>query len=306
MRGKKWRSDRNFNAEIESHLAHEVDRWRAEGCSESEARNRALREFGNQTQAQEHFHERHTLLWWEHLRRDLRYAIRQLARNKGFAAVTILTLALGIGAATAIFTLVHAALLRALPYTDADRIVSIQDVRLHGQSTGSLTSVPRFFDLKARSRAFSSLAFFYSDHPTVRVAAGAPVPLQAVGASGQFWHVLGVAPFLGRTFNDSDERPGADRVVVLSFAAWQQLFGGDVQAVGRKVTVDNKPATVVGVMPPSFRYPNKVEMWSAAGFQSSDWRKYRGNGTRFVNVLGRLLPVCRCAPRRTIWRVRLA
>ena len=290
MRWRKRRPGRDFDAEIQSHLAHEVDRWQAEGFTEAEARERARRGFGNLTQTHERFYERQRSLWWENLRRDFRLAFRQLGRNKGFATVTILTLALGIGAVTAIFTVVHAALLRALPYPDAERIVTIQDVRIHGESTGSLTSVPRFFDLQSRSRAFDSLAFFFFDHATVRAGSGGPVPLLAVGASGQFWRVLGVGAFLGRTFNNRDERPGAPKVVVLSFAAWQQIFGGNVDAIGRQITVDDKPATLIGVMPSAFHYPNKIQMWSAAGFQPADWTKYRGNGTRFVNVMGRLAP----------------
>src|SRR5580698_7682480 len=138
----------------------------AGGMTPESARYAAIRQFGNATRLKEKSHEA-TGFRGEQILRDCRYALRQLARSPGFSCAAILTLALGIGATTAIFTLVNATLLRRLPYPEADRIVNISDVRLHGRSTGGLVGVPRFFDISARSNSFDQVAYFYFDQPTL-------------------------------------------------------------------------------------------------------------------------------------------
>jgi putative ABC transport system permease protein len=185
MPWRRKRSPNDFFSEARSHIELEADRLRAEGLSDADARFQAQKSFGNVLRSEERFYEsQRAAPWLDHLGKDIVYAIRQLTKNKTFTAVAVLTLALGIGSTTAIFTLVHAALLRALPYREGDRVVHIADVRLRGQSTGGLVGVPPFFDLRARSKSFASLALFYFDHPTLITGSSLPAPLAGVCVSG--------------------------------------------------------------------------------------------------------------------------
>ncbi|MBV8898332.1 MAG: ABC transporter permease [Acidobacteriaceae bacterium] len=286
----RWwrRTQRDFAAEVQSHIELEAERLREQGLSEREARAQAQKAFGNVLGAEERFYESRRVPWMDHFAKDLVFALRQLKRNKTFAVVAVFTLALGIGSTTAIFTLVHATLLRALPYRDGDRIIRIADMRTQGQSTGGLVGVPRFFDLRRRSKSFESLGFFYFDHPTMIADGSLPAALLAVGVNGDFWQTIGIRPLLGRTFTDADDNRGAPPVAVISYAAWQRLFGGDAGVLNRQVKLDGQGTTIVGVLPPGIGYPNKTDIWIPAFFDPAEWVAYRGDGTRFINVLGRL------------------
>ncbi|HEY1947936.1 MAG TPA: permease prefix domain 1-containing protein [Bryobacteraceae bacterium] len=190
MPWRRKRSPNDFFSEVRSHIELETDRLRAEGLSDADARFQARKSFGNVLRSEERFYESQRAPWLDYLKKDIVYAIRQLTKNKTFTVVAVLTLALGIGSTTAIFTLVHAALLRALPYREGDRVIHIADVRLRGQSTGGLVGVPRFFDLRARSKSFVSLAFFYFDHPTLIAGSSLPAPLAGASVSGRYWEPL--------------------------------------------------------------------------------------------------------------------
>ncbi len=285
---RRGKLDRELDDELRAHLEMAAEENQRRGMSSDEARRAALREFGGVTQVRETVRLREGWPPIENLRRDVSYAFRQMRKAPGFTSVVVLTLALGIGATTAIFTLVYSTLLRPLPYPQADRILALHDARLEGQSTGGLTGVPRFFDLRARSRSFAALGLFYFDHPTLIVGKQLPVAVQAVGANADFWKVFGVRPLLGRTFDERDDAPNVPDAVVLSYAGWQKFFAGDPRAVGRQVTLEQKAATVVGVMPQSFAVPSGIDLWRPAHFVPGNWTTYRGEGTRFMNVYGRL------------------
>jgi predicted permease len=287
---RRGRLDRELDEELLAHLALAEEEYRRRGLTAEEARLQALRDFGGVTQVQETVRLREGWPWVENLRRDVGYALRQMRRSPGFAAVVVLTLALGIGATTAMFTLVWSTLLRALPYPEADRILAIHDVRTEGRSTGGLVSMPRFYDLQTRNRSFSSLAFFYFDQGTVVNGTQLPVAVQKARTNADFWKVFGVRPLLGRTYDARDDRPGVPATVVLSYGAWQRIFGGDSGVINRQITVDGFPVTVVGVMPQGFDVPSGIEVWHCAQFEASTWTKYRSEGTRFINVFGRLRP----------------
>jgi putative ABC transport system permease protein len=293
MLWRRKRSQGDFSSEVQAHLDLEADRLMAEhGLPEQEAREQAQRAFGNVTRSEEFFYESDRLVWLDHLRRDAIYAFRQLSKDKGFTAIATATLALGIGATTSIFTLVHATLLKGLPYRDADRIISVKDTRLVGQSTGGLVGVPRFFDLRARSHSIDKLAFYYFDAPTLIAGSSSPTPLTGTQASGDFWDILGIRPALGRTFTAVDDKPKAPEVAVISNAVWKKTFGGDPRILNQLVQIDGKPATIIGVMPPGIQYPSKIEIWRPSHFDPADWMHpdNRLNGSRFVNVIGRLRP----------------
>ena len=209
-------SRRQFSGELDEEMAFHREQaekgFIAEGMTPEAARCAAVRQFGNATRLKERSHEV-VGFSLEAVVQDLRFALRQLMRSPGFALATVITLALGVGATTSVFTLVQATLLRRLPYLRSDRILNITDERLHGRSTGGLVGVPRFFDLEARNESFASLGYFYFDNPTLIVGSQLPAPMKAVGVGGQFWSVFGVAPLLGRTLDERDTQPnspGAD------------------------------------------------------------------------------------------------
>jgi predicted permease len=291
-----------FRAELEEemafHRAEAEEQFVAEGASAQAARNAAKRQFGNETRVREQSHEAIGFRF-ESIGQDVRYALRQMRRAPGFTIAVVLTLALGIGATTAIFSVVHATLLRPLPYPDAGRIITIKDQRLHGDSTGGLVTVPRYFDLKMRSRSLESISCYYFQNPSLLAggrgaATGLPQQVNSVTATGDFWRVLGVGAWMGRTFDAHDDSPQANEVVVLSYLAWRRYLGADPGVIGKVVEIDRKPATVIGVMPPSFHYPSVSEggtdIWLPTRFNPANWNSYRGDGVRFVNLVGRLKP----------------
>ena len=280
----------DLSEEMQQHLEEKIEALVADGMSREEAVHAALRAFGNATLLEQR--SREVWMWpmIESLWADVRFALRQLRKSPGFTTTVILTLALGIGVNTAIFSAVQATLLRTLPYPHADRIISIQDSRLQGQSTGGLVSVPRFFDLQSQNQSFAALALFYFENPTLIAGSRLPESLNGVGASGQFWRVFGAEPLLGRTFNDRDDRKNSPDIAVLSYGAWQRLFGGNPDAIGRQVTIDRKATTIIGVMPSGFDYPHGTDIWQPSHFDPADWGKYRGDGTRSMNVFARLKP----------------
>jgi hypothetical protein len=285
IRRSRFRSE--LSEEMAFHRAEKQRELEAAGMSAAQARRAANNEFGNELKLRELSHEV-VAFRWESVWLDLRYAMRQCLRSPGYTLTVILTLALGISATTAIYTLVYATLLHSLPYPEANRIVHIEDVRIHGRSTAGLVGVPRFFDISARNKSFESLAYFYFDHPTLIAGTRLPLPTKAVGASDQFWKLFGVQPLLGRTFNAADCLPNAPDKIVLSYAAWQQWFGADRSVIGMEVTLDQKQATIVGVMPQSFRMPSGIDLWRPSHYQPGSFRGYRNDGSRFVNVYGRL------------------
>ncbi len=288
MRTVFGRHDADLDEELRAHVEMAAEEHRARGMSEAEARTAALRSFGGVTQVREQYRLREGLPWIENLRRDVGYALRQMRKSPGFAATVIVTLALGIGATTAIFTVVYSTLVRSLPYPDGDRIVAIHDTRIEGRSTGGLMTGPRFFDIQARNRSFESVAFLYFDESTLVNGTKLPVAVKGAGANAGFWDVFGTAPMLGRTFNAADDTPRAPETAVLSYPAWQKLFNGDRGVIGRQVTLDQRAVTVVGVMPQDFSAPGGVDLWHAAQFVPGNWGSYRGDGLRFINVFGRL------------------
>ncbi|MGA2050205.1 MAG: ABC transporter permease [Terracidiphilus sp.] len=284
---------KRFGAELDEEMSFHRDQaerdFIADGMAPETAHYAAMRQFGNATRLKEMSHEvmgfRLEQVW-----QDCRYAIRQMLRSPGFTTAVISTLALGIGATTAIFTLVYSTLLRKLPYPDAGRVIRIYDTRLQGKSTGGLVGASRFFDLAARNSSFESLGFFYFDDTTLIAGSRLPVSIRGAGTNANFWNVFGVQPVLGRIYNALDDQAHAPAVAVLSYATWQKDFGGDPGVIGKQVTIEQKSTTIVGIMPQSFSVPNGIDLWRPAQFDPGQWSTYRGDGTRFFNVLARLRP----------------
>jgi putative ABC transport system permease protein len=212
---------------------------------------------------------------------DLRLSIRRLLRSPGFALVAITTLALGIGANTSIFSVVDAALIRALPYPAADHVV-----RIYSPSKKGLSSVspPDFVDWRADATVFDGMAAYVGQEYALS-GDGAAEELDAASVTQDFFAILGVAPQLGRTFSADDEVPGV-HVVVLSDGLWRRRFGGDSGIVGRSVVLDQMPYTVIGVMPRRFDYPDGMALWTPQPFTAHDLATQRG--AHYLDVIARL------------------
>ncbi|HLJ25763.1 MAG TPA: ABC transporter permease [Candidatus Angelobacter sp.] len=243
-----WRKRRqsDFDDEIQAHLALEVARLQGEGMTPTEAEAAARRAFGNVASAQEHFYESSRWLWLEHIKRDLFYAVRVLLRSPGFTAVAVITLALGVGANAAIFSFVNAVLLKPLPYPHPEQIVSLWEKRPDGGSNP--ISTLNFLDWQRQNRCFQFLSAIAWDKVTL-TGSGSPEELNVHRVSASYFKVLGVDATLGRTFAASEDEVGNDREVVLSNRIWRSRFAGDPKVLGRKITLDAKNYTIIGVLP---------------------------------------------------------
>jgi hypothetical protein len=258
MFGRKRKLD-DFTSEIESHIQLEIERLREQGLSEDEARAAARRSFGSVMHAEERFYESGRWLWWDHLSQDLRFGLRMLRKSPSFTIVTVLTLALGIGANTAIFSVVNTVLVRPLPYPNHDRILRIQES--HQNDAEANLTYATFLDLQRAAKSIDNLSAY---RPWVFNRTGEGEPERVAGAmvSANFFTAFATQPFLGRLLTDEDDRSGGNnRVTVLSYGLWANRYGEDRDIIGRTVLVNSEPHTVVGVMPQGFDFPEKSAMW---------------------------------------------
>jgi putative ABC transport system permease protein len=220
---------------------------------------------------------------------DLRYGLRMLAKSPGFTVVAVLTLALGIGANAAIFSVVNAVLLRPLPYPDSARLVTIWETEPSGPGQLFPNTGPDFVDWKAQNRVFDDMGAIFTGSAALTGIAE-PLQLQGFEVSPEVFQLLGAQPLLGRNFTADETEPGHDGVVILSYGLWQRAFGGQAAVVGSKISMNGRPYVVVGVMPPEFQFPHiwgtKPEYWFPLNLQAAEWRRSRGN--HWLWVLGRL------------------
>ena len=216
--------------------------------------------------------------------KDIRYGIRGLIKRPGFTTVAVLTLALGIGANSAIFSVLNAVLLRPLPYADADRIVRIEETEGKG---GMGVSPPNLLDFQQQNQTFESIAG-YARGSFILTGAGEPLRVQSCEISADLFSVLGVKPLIGRSFLAADERPGQDRVALISHGLWQSRFGGNHALLNQQITLDGLSYTVAGVMPKGFEFPiqsERVEIWTPLE-QPEDLAQLRG--AHYLDVVGRI------------------
>lgn len=219
---------------------------------------------------------------------DLRYGLRMLLKNPGFTVVAVLTLALGIGANTAMFSVLNTYLFRALPYADSDRLVRIFRTSPHSQSWPH--SQGNFFDQHDKNDVFELMAAYNSIRPNLADPGEPPERLQAIAATADFFPALATQPALGRVFTTEEHEPGADRVAVLSDRFWKSHFGGDPNVLGRTMRLDGQDVTVIGVMPAQFEHPllwGTVDLWRPLAFNAEQRRDRRNN---YLRSLGRLKP----------------
>ena len=216
---------------------------------------------------------------------DLRYAARTMAKRPGFAAIVILTLALGLGVNTAIFSVVNAVLLRPLPYADADRLVLFRAMEADKESNPF--SYPDITDLRERQRSFTELAAIRSGGWTL-TGAGDAERLPGARVSAEFFPMLGVKPIVGRVFLPEEDAVGAPRVVILHYNLWQRRFGGDPKIVGRQLTLNGYAHTVIGVLPPEFHFfPVEISIAEMYGTLAYEGDRLKQRESRFLTIIGK-------------------
>src|SRR6476620_6763900 len=216
---------------------------------------------------------------------DLRFALRQLIKNPGFAGVAILTLALGIAACTAIFSVVNGVLLRPLDYPHSEQIVVIRETNLP-QFPEFSVSPPNYLDWAKQTKSWQCLAA-YSGAQVNLTGEGEPQRLVGAKATARYFDVYGIQPVLGRWFVPDEDVDGKNHVVVLSYPCWQRVFGGERNVIGRSIQLDGEPYIVIGVAPPHFGQASKVDTWVPMGFKPDEINA-DARGGHYLSVIGRL------------------
>jgi len=274
-----------LDKELRFHLDQHTTDLIAQGYDPEEARRRARLALGGVEQAKEECRDARGTRWLEDLMQDVRYGLRTLWRKPGFAAVTVLTLALGIGAVTAIFSAVNPILFRSLPYPDAGRIMMIWDTGDAGARLDATFGTYR--ELVERNRSLDAIAVMKPWQPTMTGPAE-PERFDGQRVSASYFRVLGVPPALGRDFDSSQDRLAGPKVAILSHGLWQRRFGGDPEIIGRAITLDDDGYTVIGVMPRAFEnvLGPSAELWSPLQYDISIDRAW-GHHLRMV---GRVRP----------------
>jgi predicted permease len=270
------RTESEMDAELQAHMESHADYLMAAGVPAEEAHRRAKLEFGPVGQAREACRDARRANLLPSLTQDLSFGLRMLRKSPGFAALAVTTLALGIGATTAVFSLVNGVLLRALPYRNPERLVylfepvpRIPDVPLEGWGPMNAD----FYDWQSQSRSFRGLAMFTTDSGNLSVG-GAAIRVNSSRVTGEFFQTLGIPPALGRTVGADDDRPGFDHVAVISHALWQSQFGSDAHVLGKELLLNAERYRIVGVMPAGFAFPHGSESFDTVGKATGVWVPY--------------------------------
>jgi predicted permease len=249
--------------EMRTHIALREGRLRERGLGPAEARDTARRRFGNTGQVEERSRDMWGLSWFEHAAADIRFAVRRLRHRPGFSVATITVAALGIGATTAVFSAVDAALLRPLPFTRSSELVTLTDVNIPFEQSGQHFPAGRheldINDAAAMHDVFASVAAFAAGGLNLSDATS-PRRVRVGVVSAGFFSTLGVRPQLGRTFDGNEARPHGGHPVILSDGLWRDKFGGD-DVLGHTIDLSGTRSTIVGVMAPAFNFPNESDLW---------------------------------------------
>ena len=247
---RKRRLEQDLNAELQSHLDLLTEEGIRRGLDPKQAAHAARREFGGVEQTKELYRERRGLTWMDGCLADVRLAFRMLFKRPGFTLVAVVTLALGIGANTAIFTVVHSVLLQQLPFPKADRLAIVWSI--FGNEGRAPASGPELMTIRERSRRFEDLGGIWAQSGAL-TGEGEPEQVKLGMVTANFLGILGTNPQLGRLFVPSEEGPGAPFAAILSDGLWRRRYGADPRVIGRAVRLNGRPTTIVGVMPPGFK-----------------------------------------------------
>lgn len=281
---RKNRLDQDLDEELREHLEMLVEENARRGMSVEEARNAARRSFGGIEQTKEAYRDQRGLPIIDSLARDLRYGLRILRRHPGFTVVAVLTLSLGIGANTAIFSVLNAVLLHSFPYKDSDKLVLLAEKRR--EMSLLAFSFPDFVDWRSQNHVLESAGAVRRWNPNL-TGVGEPERLQAAMVTAEIFPTLGIAPRLGRVFVEDEDRPGAERVVLLSYNFWKRRYGSDESVIGKILTLDQQPYTIIGVMPPRFEFWT-ADVWAPLGLIAGEIN--RRDLHPGIYAIGRLKP----------------
>ncbi len=287
--------DRGLNAEMRFHIEMETEKNIQLGMAPEVARRVALRSFGPMEKHKEETRDARGISWLETLAADLRYGTRALFKHPGYAALAVLTLGLGIGANTAIFSVINGVLLKPLPYEHGDRLVVLQQsAPLLGRSNTGI-AIAEYFDYRERGQdVFDGLVEYHQMNFDL-INRGEPDRVSTGVVSADFFDVLGIKPVVGRTFVAADDLEGAEAALILSHTYWQTKFGGDANIVGQVFEMNDRPHRVIGVLPNVPHYPQENDVYMpvhACPFRSGAEANVARQRRVFsaLNVFGRLKP----------------
>jgi putative ABC transport system permease protein len=276
--GKEQR-EREWSAEFDSHLRLHVDDNLRAGMNAEEARREALMKFGSIESVKESMRDRVTIGWIDTSWQDIRYAVRSLRRSSGFAVTAILSLALGLGASLAIFTVADNLLVRPLPYRDSSQLIMIWEANAHRAMYHSIVSPGNYLDWKAQNDVFAGMAGFRESR-SVLVDGDRAEEFGKQSVTADFFPLLGVQPMRGRLFTAEEDRASISTgtLLLISYRLWQAWFGGSDDVIGRKVQVNAIPRTIIGVLPQGFYFLNReIDLWEPVGLNpAEDYRKTQG------------------------------
>jgi putative ABC transport system permease protein len=266
---RRWRAlfhkptvEQELDNELQFHLDKDIAENIKSGMTAEDARYEALKAFGGVEQSKEEARDARGVRVIENVFEDARYSLRLLTKSPAFTFVVLLTLALGIGANTAIFSFANGILLRPLPYPQSDRLVVIDENALKRGANSIMVSYPNYLDWKQQNTVFQGIGVYFGTNRFALSGVGQPEELRGSYISYGLMEVLRVAPILGRTFTEAEDTDGQDNVVILGYDLWQRRFGGQENILGQKILFNNFPRTVVGVMPPGFKFPEVSELWA--------------------------------------------
>jgi len=288
--------DDDFDREMSAHLAMATDDNMRRGMTPDAARRAAVVRFGGPMQIKEQQHDDRGLPFVDATLQDVRYGLRALRKNPAYSIVAVATLAIGIGAGTAVFSIARAVLLRPLPYGNPGALVRIFETNPLRNWTRNIAAPANYADWRTQNTVFTDIAAYEQFTATGSGGAdmfltgfGEPQGVKSMGVSGNLFKVLGTAPLMGRTFVDEETFEGKARVVVLSYGAWQSVFAGDPGIVGRSVTLSGRAYDVVGVMPRDFFFPgHDVQLWVPLGYAPEAF--VRNRRPHYLGAIARLKP----------------
>ena len=289
--------DGSLDEELRFHLDRQLAKHLQAGLTPEEAQRRIRLEFGGSTQIKEECRDARGIHALEALWQDLRYAVRTLRKNPGFTCVALLTLALAIGANTAIFSAVYGVLLRPLPYAGADRLVVLNET--HPRIGTVSVAYPNFVDWSAQTHAFSGMALLAIESHNLS-GIDQPEAITGQAVSSNFLALIGVKPLLGRDFNSLEDKPGEEPVVMLTYPLWKSHFGGRPDVIGQSISLDGRGYTVIAVLPGDFRTTDEVSVLEPVGVWLANNRVAAERGYRAdTAVIGRLAAGVTLATART-------
>src|SRR6202050_1967102 len=291
---RRHHAEGELDEELRFHFERHVEKYVRSGMPRGEALRRARLEFGGRDRAKEECRDARGVRWIETLLQDTRFGLRMLRKSPGFTAVAILTLGLGIGANTAIFSVVYAALLRPLPYAQPDRLFTLGEVRSQqelgsdSQNENWSASYPDYLAGARQSKAFESIAGFDADGFVMK-GAGDPQVVSAAEATTNFFHTLGVQPFLGRDFAVGEDIAAGPKVAILTYQFWRTQFGGDPNVLGRTMQLDANSVSIIGVLPKEFEFAPRggAQFWVPIHIEQEQVTR---RNLRWMRVVARLSP----------------